>query len=248
MQSNFEKFVLRVDSLIVELRDRGLDFLDSNMRVRNLNLLRNETRFREEFERAVLAEWRDKLDQSVNESVDWLVRNNMRLWNDTLEYFNTQVRKEQYDSQIIGRVGGQFIYEREEVHARIRREAEARVQSLDHRDECRRVINSSMTALQQSFGLGAGAVGLGYVLATIFTTVALDVTGIAAVTLLFTASFFILPYKRKRAKEESSPKQRPCAPRCDAPWRVNRPRKSNGRLITCAGLLNSVPPAAQKFT
>jgi hypothetical protein len=39
-------------------------------------------------------------------------------------------------------------------------------------------------------------------LATIFTTVALDVTGIAAATMLFTASFFILPYKRKRAKEE----------------------------------------------
>ncbi len=202
MQSNFQKFVLRVDTLIVELRDRGLDFLDSNMRVRNLNLLRNETRFREEFERAVLAQWRDRLDQNVNESVDWLVRNNMRLWNDTLEYFNTQVRKEQYDSQIIGRVGGQFVYEREEVHARIRREAEARVQSLDHREECRRVISSSMTALQQSFGLGASAVGLGYVLATIFTTAALDVSGIAAATLLFTASFFILPYKRKRAKEE----------------------------------------------
>ncbi|HZH32567.1 MAG TPA: dynamin family protein [Pyrinomonadaceae bacterium] len=202
MQSNFQKFVLRVDALIVELRDRGLDFLDGNMRVRNLNLLRNEARFREEFERAVLAQWRDKLDESVNESVDWLVRNNMRLWNDTLEYFNTQVRKEQYDSQIIGRVGGQFVYEREEVHARIRREAEARVQSLDHRDECRRIIHSSMTALQQSFGLGAGAVGLGYVLATVFTTVALDVTGIAAATMLFTASFLILPYKRKRAKEE----------------------------------------------
>jgi small GTP-binding protein len=202
MQSNFQKFVLRVDALIVELRDRGLDFLDGNMRVRKLSLLRNEVRFREEFERVVLAQWREKLDQNVDESVDWLVRNNMRLWNDTLEYFNTQVRKEQYDSQIIGRVGGQFVYEREEVHTRIRREAETRFQSLDHREECRRVISSSMSAMQQSFGLGAGAVGLGYVLATIFTTVALDVTGIAAATLLFTTSFLILPYKRKRAMEE----------------------------------------------
>ncbi|MCA1606942.1 MAG: dynamin family protein, partial [Acidobacteria bacterium] len=163
MQSNFQKFILRVDALVVELRDRGVDFLDRNMRVRNLNLLRSETKFRDEFERVVLADWHDKLDETVDESVDWLVRNNMRLWNDTLEYFDTQVRKAQYDSQIVGRVGGQFVYQREEVHARIRREAEARVQSLDHREECRRVINSSMTALQQSFGLGAGAVGLGYV-------------------------------------------------------------------------------------
>lgn len=202
MQENFQKFILRVDALIIEFRDSGVDFLDRSMRLRNINLLRSETKFREEFEREVLEGWRAKLDQTVNESVDWLVRNNMQLWNDTLEYFNTQVRKSQYDSQIIGRVGGQFVYEREEVHARIRREAEDRIQSLDHREECRRVINSSMTALGQSFGLGAGALGLGYVLASIFTTVALDVTGIAAATALFITSFFILPYKRKRAIEE----------------------------------------------
>ena len=202
MGSNFEKFTLRVDALVVKLRDRGVDFLDRNMRIRNLSLLRSETRFREQFEREVLADWQRELDQAVNESVDWLVKNNMRLWNDTLEYFNTQVRKSQYDSQIVGRIGGQFVYEREEVHARIRREAETRISSLDHREECRRVITSAMSALQQSFGLGAGAVGLGYVLATIFTTVALDVTGIAAATLLFATSFFILPYKRRRAIEE----------------------------------------------
>jgi len=202
MQANFQKFVLQIDAQVVELRDRGADFLERNMRISNINLLRSETRFREEFERQVLGDWREKLDRTVNESVDWIVRQNMRLWNDTLEYFNSQVRKTDYDSKVIGRVGGQFVYDREEVHARIRHEAENRVRSLDHREECRRIIGSSMTALHQSFGLGAGAVGLGYVLATAFTTVALDVTGIAAATLLFTASFFILPYKRKRAIEE----------------------------------------------
>jgi small GTP-binding protein len=202
MHENFRKFVLQIDALVVEFRDKGVDFLDRSMRVRNINMLRSETRFREEFEREVLENWQEKLDQTVNDSVDWLVRNNMKLWNDTLEYFNTQVRKSEYDSQIIGRVGGQFVYEREEVYARIRREAEARIQSLDHREECRRVISGSITALQQSFGLGAGAIGLGYVLVSIFTTAALDVTGITAATALFIASFFILPYKRKRAIEE----------------------------------------------
>jgi small GTP-binding protein len=202
LHSNFQKFVLKVDGLIVELRDSGVDFLDRNVRVRNINLLRSETRFLEEFERQVLKDWREKMDQNVNESVDWIVRSNMQLWNNMLEYFNTQVRKSDYDSKIIGRVGGQFIYDREEIHGRIRQEAETRIQSLDHREEVRRVIGSSLTALQQSFGLGAGAVGLGYILASVFTTTLLDVTGITAATFLFAASFFILPYKRKRAIEE----------------------------------------------
>jgi small GTP-binding protein len=202
MQSNFQKFTLQVDRLVVELRDRGVDFIDRHVRLRHVGLLRNESRFRDHFEREVLAGWRRELDRAIDESVDWLVRSHMRLWNDTLEYFNAQVKKAEYDLRMIGRVGGQFVYEREQVHSRIRREAEERINSLDHREECRRVIDSTMNAIQQSFGLGASAVGLGYVLATAFTTVALDVTGVAAAALLFTASFFILPYKRKRAIEE----------------------------------------------
>jgi len=202
MRSNFEKFILRVDKLVVEVRDRGVDFIDARVRLRHIGMLRSETRFREAFEREVLARWRGELDRTLDESVDWLVRANMKLWNDTLDYFNTQVRRGEYDSHVAGRVGGQFIYEREQVHGRIRREAESRISSLDHREECRRVIDGAMSAIQQSFGLGAGAVGLGYVLATAFTSVALDVTGVAAAALLFAASFFILPYKRKRAIEE----------------------------------------------
>ncbi len=202
MKSNFEKFTLQVDKLVVELRDRGVDFLNGHVRLRHVNLLRDETRFREEFEKRVLDEWRHELGRVMDESVDWLVRSNMQLWNETLDYFNTQVRKSEYDSRVIGRVGGQFVYEREQVHSRIRREAETRINSLDHKQECRRVIDGAISAIQQSFGLGAGAVGLGYVLATAFTTVALDVTGVAAAAVLFSASFFILPYKRKRAIEE----------------------------------------------
>jgi hypothetical protein len=202
MHANFEKFILRVDALVVELRDRGVDFLDRYMRIKHLKLLRSETQLREAFEREVMSEWKGKLEVTLNESVDWLVRQNMKLWQDTLDYFNTQVRKSEYDEQIVGRIGGQFVYEREEVYARLRREAETRISSLDHREVCRRVVDNAMGALQQSIGLGAGAIGLGYVLATAFTTAALDVTGVTAAAVLFTASFFILPYKRKRAIEE----------------------------------------------
>lgn len=202
MQANFEKFILRVDALVVELRDKGVEFIDQHVRLRQLKLLRSETQFREAFERQVLSEWKTKLESTLSESVDWLVRNNMKLWNDTLDYFNTQVRKSEYDEQIIGRIGGQFVYEREEVYARLRREAEMRVNSLDHREECRRVVDGALNALQQSVGLGASAVGLGYILATAFTTAAMDVTGVTAAALLFSTSFFLLPYKRKRAIDE----------------------------------------------
>src|SRR5215213_6234608 len=56
MRSNFQKFSLRVDALVVELRDRGVGFLDRHVRLRHVNLLRNETAFRDQFEKEVLAE------------------------------------------------------------------------------------------------------------------------------------------------------------------------------------------------
>src|SRR5215210_2705968 len=54
MQSSFQKFILQVDKLVVELRDRGVEFIDRHVRLRYVGLLRNESKFREEFERQVL--------------------------------------------------------------------------------------------------------------------------------------------------------------------------------------------------
>lgn len=199
MRTNFERFILEVDALVVSLRDRGVEFLDRYMRLNHLSLLRSEVAFRDRFEKEVLSGWHRELDRTLGESVDWLVRNNMKLWNDTLDYFNAQVRRSEYESRVLGKVGGQFVYEREEIHTRIRREAETRINSLDHREECRRVIDSALTGFKQSVGLGAGAVGLGYVVATAFSSMAVDVTGVTAAAMLFAASFFVLPYKRQRA-------------------------------------------------
>ena len=56
----------------------------------------------------------------------------------------------------------------------------------------------------QSVGLGAGALGLGYIITSAFSSVAIDVTGLTAATMLLVTSFLILPYKRSKAKTEFS--------------------------------------------
>ncbi|MGZ5474161.1 MAG: hypothetical protein ACXW31_15110, partial [Thermoanaerobaculia bacterium] len=57
-------------------------------------------------------------------------------------------------------------------------------------------------AVLHSFGLGAGALGLGYLLTTAVSSTAVDVTGLTAATMLLVTSFLILPYKRSKAKDE----------------------------------------------
>jgi small GTP-binding protein len=205
MLSNFQQFVMRIDNLMVELERRGVDFLDRYIRINHLMLLRDALKFRDEFERQVFHDWQGSIDRTIQESVDWLVRQNMRLWNDTVgASLSGQSELHAPSEELVGKVGREFAYNRDEIYSRIRAEAERRTKTYDVAIESRNVIDHAMRGVFQSFGLGAGALGLGYFITTAFSSVAVDVTGLTAATMLLVTSFLILPYKRSKAKEEFS--------------------------------------------
>ena len=202
LESNFKQFVVRIDNLLMDLERRGLDFLDRYVRIQHVFMLRDATRFREEFERQVFQGWKGNIDSTIQEAVDWLVKENMKLWNGTVDAFHRRAEADAKNDEIVGRVGREFAYNREEVYARMRINAEQRLSSYDVNVESRRIIDNAIRAVLQSFGLGAGALGLGYLLTTAVSSTALDVTGLTAATMLLVTSFLILPYKRTKAKDE----------------------------------------------
>ncbi|HET8775187.1 MAG TPA: dynamin family protein [Thermoanaerobaculia bacterium] len=199
---NFSQFVIRIDNLLMDLERRGLDFLDRYVRIQHVMLLRDASRFREEFERQVFQGWKGSIDTTIQEAVDWLVKENMKLWNGTVDAFHRRAEADAKNDDVIGRVGREFAYNREEVYSRMRRNAEQRLSAYDVNVESRRIIDNAMRAVLHSFGLGAGALGLGYLLTTAVSSTAVDVTGLTAATMLLVTSFLILPYKRSKAKEE----------------------------------------------
>ncbi len=200
--SNFKQFIVRIDNLLMELERRGIDFLDRYVRIQHVMLLRDALRFREEFDRQVFMGFKGNVDATIQESVDWLVRENMKLWSGTVDDFHRTAARDARDKEVIGRVGREFAYNREEVYSRIRMQAEERLASYDINIESRRIIDSAIRAVIQSFGLGAGALGLGYLITSAVSSMALDVTGLTAATMLLVTSFLILPYKRSKAKRE----------------------------------------------
>jgi len=200
--SNFSQFVVRIDNLLMDLERRGLEFLDRYVRIQHVMMLRDASRFREEFERQVFQGWKGSIDTTIQEAVDWLVRENMKLWNGTVDAFHRRAETDARNEEVIGRVGREFAYNREEVYARMRGNAEQRLASYDVNVESRRIIDHAMRAVLQSFGIGAGALGLGYLLTTAVSSTAIDVTGLTAATMLLVTSFLILPYKRSKAKDE----------------------------------------------
>ena len=202
LRSNFSQFTIRIDNLMMELERRGVDFLDRYIRIGHVMLLRNATRFREEFERQVFQQWEGSIDRTIQESVDWLVKENMKLWGGTVDAFQSRSELEVSSPDLVGRVGREFAYNREEVYSRIKGEAERRMGTYNVAIESRKLIDTAMQAVFQSVGLGAGALGLGYLVTSAFSSVAIDVTGLTAATMLLVTSFLILPYKRSKAKTE----------------------------------------------
>lgn len=202
LRSNFSQFTARIDNLMMELERRGVDFLDRYIRIGHIMLLRNGTRFREEFERQVFQQWEGSIDRTIQESVDWLVKENLKLWNSTVEEFHRRTELDSSTPDLVGRVGREFAYNRDEVYNRIRGEAERRMNTYNVAIESRKLIDSAMQAVFQSVGLGAGALGLGYLVTSAFSSVAIDVTGLTAATMLLVTSFLILPYKRSKAKTD----------------------------------------------
>jgi small GTP-binding protein len=202
LESNFAQFVIRIDNLMMDLERRGVDFLDHYVRIQHVMLLRDSLRFRDEFERQVFQGWRGNIDTTIQEAVDWLVKENLKLWNATVDKFQRHAANDARDAEIVGRVGREFAYNREEVYSRMRAQAEQRLASYDVNVESRRIIDDAMRGVLHSFGLGAGAVGLGYLFTTAVSSMALDVTGLTAATVLLVTSFLILPYRRSKAKAE----------------------------------------------
>jgi small GTP-binding protein len=202
LESNFAQFVIRIDNLMMDLERRGVDFLDRYVRIQHVMLLRDSLRFRDEFERQVFQGWRGNIDSTIQEAVDWLVKENMKLWTATVDNFQRHAANDSRDAEIVGRVGREFAYNREEVYSRMRTQAEQRLASYDVNIESRRIIDDAMRGVLHSFGLGAGAVGLGYLFTTAVSSMALDVTGLTAATVLLVTSFLILPYKRSKAKTD----------------------------------------------
>jgi hypothetical protein len=200
--NTFKQFTVRIDNLMMDLERRGLDFLDRYVRIQHVMLLRDALRFREEFERQVFQNFKGSVDATIQESVDWLVKENMKLWSGTVDAFQRRADADSRSEDVVGRVGREFAYNREEVYSRIRAEAQQRLGEYDVNIESRRIIDNAMRAVLHSFGLGAGALGLGYLLTSAVSSTAIDVTGLTAATMLLVTSFLILPYKRSKAKTE----------------------------------------------
>jgi hypothetical protein len=130
--------------------------------------------------------------------VDWTVRRNLKLWTAVFAELDAHTARLRASGALAAHADTEFQYNREELFGRLRQPVERRLGEFNAEAEARQVVESMREAVTQAFGVNVLALGLGAVLVAVFTTAALDVTGVLTATLFAIAGWLIIPARRRK--------------------------------------------------
>ncbi len=198
LMRDFEFRMADIDRILLEMEKRGQDYFDETIRIGRVMDLLNRARIQQGFEQQVVADAPQQIERKVAELVDWLVSADLRQWQSVTQHLAE--RRRQYQNRIVGDDSGQFHYDRTRMIDSVTREAQRVVDSYDKKREAQEIADNARNAVAAA--AGATALGLGTLVTVAASTAAADVTGIILASVVAAIGFFILPAKRKKAKEE----------------------------------------------
>jgi hypothetical protein len=202
MQGDSQRYSAEVRNVLYELERRGKRWLDQTVRIGNFNLLRNKDAVENRFRNEVIAEAPREIEDVVQRMVDWMVRNNLKLWTTVAAELKAHGDRLREQGALAPEGNADFHYNREELFARLRQPVESRLGQFDVELEARQIVGAVNESVAQTFGVNVLAVGLGTVLVAVFTTAALDVTGVLTATLFAVAGWLILPARKRQLMRE----------------------------------------------
>ncbi len=198
MEADSSRYLTDVRNALYDVERRGRNWFDDNVRIGNVMFLRNKDAVENRFRNEVVADTPRRIEEVVHQMVDWMVRNNMKLWNAALGELQAHSERLRKKGALAAEGDTTFHYNRDELFSRLRQPVEQRLGQFDVDGEARQIVAAVKESVTQTFGVEALAVGLGSVLVAIFTTAALDLSGVLAATLLGLAGFLILPARRRK--------------------------------------------------
>ena len=201
MRRQFTYHLSRVESIIARMINRGDEFFEETIRIGRVFDLLNKDKIRGDFERQVVAGTEQQIDTVIDELIDWMVDQDLKIWKSVTDYIDRR-RLTQYEEGLIGEVGGQFRYDRRALLESVAQRAQEEVDRYDAEAEANELANSVRNAVATVAVAEAGAIGLGALIVAAASTVAVDVTGILAASLLAGLGLFVLPNKRRQAKRD----------------------------------------------
>jgi len=200
LQNELPPRLAEVENILHKLEQRGLDFFDTTMRLTNIQELMRGDKVRAEFEKRVLAEVPQQIEDQVQRLIEWLVQKDLQEWQRVMTY--VQRRKALHTSHIVGEGIEPREMRRRELIETMGKTVHRIIETYDQEKEARELAAHVETAVAQTALLEVGAVGLGALVTAAVLSSSLDVTGILAAGTLAILGFFVIPYKRKQAKDK----------------------------------------------
>ncbi|HEU0163502.1 MAG TPA: hypothetical protein VFQ54_00585, partial [Thermomicrobiales bacterium] len=201
MRRQFAYHLTRIENIIHHMNNRGDEFFDETIRIGRIFDLLNPDKIRVLFERSVVGDTEQAIDTSIDELIDWMVEQDLRVWEAVNEYIDRR-RLNKYADELIGEVGGQFRYDRRSMLESVAKRAQEEVDRYDMDTHARDLSLSVRNAVATVAVAEAGAVGLGALIVAAASTAVVDVTGILAAGVVAGLGLVILPARRRRAKQE----------------------------------------------
>ncbi len=198
MRRDFKYQSSHVDNVLYEMAERGDRFFDESMRLGRIFDLINAEKLRGDFERQVIGDTSREIEGQVSELIDWMVDKDYRQWRAVMEYLNR--RALQHAERMVGQVGSNFEFTRQNLLASVGRDAQHVVDSYDREAESLKLAQEVQRAIIQTAAVEVGALGLGALLVALLHTTLLDFTGILGASAIAALGLYVLPYRRSKIK------------------------------------------------
>src|SRR5215216_1534013 len=200
LENELRPRLAEVENILHRLEQRGLDFFDTTMRLMNIQELVRGDKVRAEFEKKVLTDVPQQIESQVQYLIDWLVQKDLQEWQRVMTY--VQRRRALHMEHIVGEGIEPREMRRRELVDTMGKTVQRIVDTYDRDREASELAAHVETAVAQTALLEVGAVGLGALVTAAVLSSSLDITGILAAGTLAILGFFVIPYKRKQAKDK----------------------------------------------
>ena len=201
MLRDFEPRLSRLEVLLGDMERRGMRFFEETIRIGRIRSLMDSEGVKRTFEREVIGETPREVEEEVGRVIDWIVERNLKLWQD-IGGFIERRQLNRHREGMIGDVGTSFNYNRQALLDSVGRVSREVVGSYNREVESRAIANEIQGTFATTALAQAGAIGLGTLVVTLVSSAAADVTGILLATALAVGGFYVIPRKRRQAKQE----------------------------------------------
>src|SRR5689334_5347708 len=199
LQNELQPRLAELENILHRLEQRGLDFFDTTIRLTKIQDLMRGDKVRGEFEKRVLADVPQQIEDQVQRLIDWLVQKDLQEWQRVMTY--VQRRRALHTENIVGEGIEPREIRRRELIDTMGKTVQRIVDTYDRDREASELAAHVETAVAQTALLEVGAVGLGALVTAAVLSSSLDITGIIAAGTLAIVGLFVIPYKRKQAKD-----------------------------------------------